>query len=134
MEKEKNKKKKKSQQKKDDNEQEIDQEKLKIALEKEERNNKMSQGEIDDRKRRYNSKYEDGPITNEELEAYHMKRYVNIAWSRSFRVLTFVYSLGNAPKTQWLNLWTRNKQMFACVYMFCVYIFHRNTYSKVDFH
>lgn len=70
----KNKKSRKDKQDKD--EVHIDQDKLTKALEKEEQNkieaDKLLQ--MDERKRAYHSKYDEGPITTEEVEAYQIKR------------------------------------------------------------
>lgn len=54
----------------------IDKEKLKKALEKEEAHTKLveKQMELDERKRSYNSKYDDKTLSPEEIEAYHIKR------------------------------------------------------------
>lgn len=54
----------------------IDQEKLKAALQKEEESKKNAEKllQTDERKRSYHSSYDEGPITNEEIEAYNLKR------------------------------------------------------------
>ncbi len=75
--KKKDKKSKKSKEKEEkDADDSIDQEKLKVALQKEEESKKNAEKllQMDERKRSYHSNYEEGPITNEEIEAYHLKR------------------------------------------------------------
>ncbi|KAK2707206.1 pre-mRNA-splicing factor SLU7-like [Artemia franciscana] len=54
-----------------DDEEEIKKKRLKLAIEKEEKDTEI---ELDERKRKYNSKYEAKAPTEEEMEAYRMKR------------------------------------------------------------
>lgn len=92
---EKRKKNKKSKQQEEKAEGQLDQEKLKEALIKEEESKKTAEKLLqqDERKRSYHSKYDQGPITAEEIEAYNIKRYVLDSgnWSITFSTILLPY-------------------------------------------